>query len=869
MRKLLIAIFILPLLLPMKSEARHIAGGEMSYTYLGSSGGGTVGRYAITLRLYRDCQSGGAQLDEFAAITIYENGSTAQILNLSVPKSREDRPTLTNPGPCIDNPPIVCYQVGIYTTTVELPFSNSGYTIAYQRCCRIENIANVSNSGGAGATYVATIPGLFAHPKGPVNSTPVFSGSDTVLICKDNAFLYDFSAKDPDGDSLVYEYAEAYNFQQTGTPMPTSALPPPYESVTYSFGYTASLPMGPNAPIDPKSGVIRGRAPVEGIYVVTVNVLEYREGKLINRHRKDLHIKVANCSIAAADLDPVYITCDGFNLSFQNNNNSPLIKSYFWDFGIPGMQSDTSNAERPIFTFPDTGVYKVMLVTNRNQECSDTGYTLAKVYPGFFPGFTVEDGCRNVPLKFTDTTKTRYGAVDYWRWTFGHPIVNPKTDTTRNPTYSYPDIGTYDVQLIVGSSKGCRDTVETRVSVIDKPSLKVTQSQPLCQGDSLQLTATGTGVFAWSPSTGLSDPNIANPVAFPRLKTKYYVTLTNAPGCVNRDSVEIDVKAFVTLNAGNDTVICLTDTLRLQPSSDGTHFSWLPAASLDDPGVKNPLAKPTGTTTYQVTAWIGEKKNCISTDAVKVTTIPYPSVAVGPDTTICYGDTVRLRASGGFEYRWTPTTNLEGNTSPTPRVWPLRTTTYRVAVRDNAGCPKPSFANVVVSVTPRILANAGKDTSIVVGQPFRLQGSGGESYRWSPPTGLSNPNIADPSVAINEDQRYVLKASNDNGCYAIDTVDIRVFKTDPDIFVPTAFTPNGDKLNDILTPIPVGISQFQFFRLYNRWGQLVFGTTEVGVGWDGSLKGREQASDTYVWHVRGVDFTGRAIDKKGTTSLIR
>jgi gliding motility-associated-like protein len=192
-----------------------------------------------------------------------------------------------------------------------------------------------------------------------------------------------------------------------------------------------------------------------------------------------------------------------------------------------------------------------------------------------------------------------------------------------------------------------------------------------------------------------------------------------------------------------------------------------------------------------------------------------------------------------------------------------------VAVRDNAGCPKPSFSDVVVTVAPRILADAGNDTAIVVGQPFKLQGSGGDSYRWSPPTGLSDPNLPDPGVDLNEDQRYILKVMTDNGCFALDTVFIRVFKTDPDIFVPTAFTPNGDKRNDVLTPIPVGIAEFQFFRLYNRWGQLVFSTTEVGKGWNGLINGREQGSDTFVWHVRGVDYTGRVIDKKGATTLVR
>jgi gliding motility-associated-like protein len=98
---------------------------------------------------------------------------------------------------------------------------------------------------------------------------------------------------------------------------------------------------------------------------------------------------------------------------------------------------------------------------------------------------------------------------------------------------------------------------------------------------------------------------------------------------------------------------------------------------------------------------------------------------------------------------------------------------------------------------------------------------------------------------------------------------VRVFKTAPDIFVPTGFTPNGDGLNDFLVPIPAGISEFEYFRVYNRYGQLVFSTTEVGKGWDGKIAGKDQGSDTFAWYVKGRDYTGKAIFKKGTSTLIR
>jgi gliding motility-associated-like protein len=119
------------------------------------------------------------------------------------------------------------------------------------------------------------------------------------------------------------------------------------------------------------------------------------------------------------------------------------------------------------------------------------------------------------------------------------------------------------------------------------------------------------------------------------------------------------------------------------------------------------------------------------------------------------------------------------------------------------------------------------------------------------------------------DQRYILRVTTADGCFAFDTLNVRVFKTDPDIFVPTAFTPNGDGLNDQLLPIPAGISQYEYFRVYNRYGQLVFSTTEVGKGWDGKIAGKEQGSDTFAWYVKGRDYTGKTIFKKGSSTLIR
>ena len=836
----------------------------MSYEYLGP-GSGTNLRYRITLKLYRDCNSGGATLDNNAAITIYPSGSTTQVTTNSTPLLRVDVLSLGRPDPCIDNPPIVCYEIGTYTFDVELPVSVKGYDVSYQRCCRIENITNVINSGSVGATYTARIPGTDAGANAPRNNSARFDTKDTVVICEGNPFQYDFKATDPDGDDLSYEFDEAYDGASLSTPQPGFAQAPPYFTLPYTFGFSFTRPMGNSVSINPVTGLVSGIAPNAGIYVITVTVVERRNGVIVNRHRKDLHIKVAACSIAAADLPEQTVNCKDLVLTFRNRSSSSLIKTYSWDFGVPGA-GDTSNLAQPVFTFPDTGTYLVRLITNRNLECSDTAFTQAKIYPGFTPKFQALDGCPNTPITFRDQSTATYGTVNYWKWFFGNPIVNQDTSRLQNPTYAYPTTGTYNVQLIVGSSKGCLDTVDAPISILTKPGIQLSRDTLICSTDTLRLNAVGNGSFSWTPNYMISNVNVANPLVSPDLPTKYYVTLTSAPGCVNTDSVFVDVRTGVTLNAGPDTSICLTDSLRFNISSDGLQHQWSPGTTISDPTLKNPSARPTATTTYTVTASIGK---CSATDNITVFTIPYPTASVSPDTTLCYRDTIRLFASGGVRYAWTPATALSAPNIPDPLAFPLSTTVYRVSVFDNKGCPKPSVDSVRIRVIPQVPAFAGNDTAIVLGQPLQLNASGGSGYRWSPPAGLSNPNINNPIATLSNDFRYTVRVNTPEGCFAFDTINVKVFYTGPDIFVPTAFTPNNDKRNDLLKPIPVGIATLESFKVYNRYGQLVFSTSIAGQGWDGRINGIEQNTGTYAWYVQGTDYLGKKISKKGTSTLIR
>ncbi len=182
------------------------------------------------------------------------------------------------------------------------------------------------------------------------------------------------------------------------------------------------------------------------------------------------------------------------------------------------------------------------------------------------------------------------------------------------------------------------------------------------------------------------------------------------------------------------------------------------------------------------------------------------------------------------------------------------------------GCTTTAGPEIVTAFGTN--AFAGNDTTIADTQPLQLQASGGEFYSWSPATGLSDPNIADPVARISSNQSYVLTASSARGCETKDTINIQVYKG-PDFYIPNAFTPNNDGKNDLLRFVSAGISKIDYFRIYNRYGQLIFSSADINGAWDGTIKGKQQASGTYVWMRGGIDFNGNAHTKKGTVTLIR
>jgi gliding motility-associated-like protein len=310
----------------------------------------------------------------------------------------------------------------------------------------------------------------------------------------------------------------------------------------------------------------------------------------------------------------------------------------------------------------------------------------------------------------------------------------------------------------------------------------------------------------------------------------------------------------------------------LQPTSNATIFAWTPATGLSNTAIADPVASPITTTTYTLTATLGV---CSTTGTQTVNVLAAPIASAVSPVGTCYGKSVELKGSGGASYQWSPSTYLSNPEQQDPiMVNPHSSETYQLTVVGANGCTSLEPATVVVNVVPPLKVFAGDDTSVVVGQTVPLDAVdvdnvGFTQYAWTPVTGLSNASIVDPTALVNASITYTVTATAPDGCQGVDSMTIKAFTTQADIFVPNAFTPNNDGHNDLLRAIPIGIATFKYFTVYNRWGQQVFSTTNASLGWDGTLSGHTLLPGTFVWVAAGVDYTGRLVQRKGVVLLIR
>ncbi|MDQ6762781.1 MAG: PKD domain-containing protein, partial [Bacteroidota bacterium] len=755
--------------------ATHIVGGEMTYEYIGPGLNPNTSQYKITLRLFRDELAGGAAMPLSVAIGIFDGNLQYPAANQPyiISKTREDTVPVNPFPPCVVNADPISYHVGIYELNVDLPDNAKGYTAAYQTCCRVSPLENVGNSSanGTGSTYTCIIPP--AH-----DSSPVFL-TNVSLICGNRSFTLNFSATDKDTDSLVYSFCDAYDGGLSTGPGLINPGTPPYNPVIYLPGYAAGSPMGPSVTINSATGIISGIAPIVGKYVVGVCVKSYRGGTLISEHRKDFIVKVGDCDFASAQLNPLPVSCGGFTVNFSNNNQSPLNQNYFWDFGVPSLNSDTSNLLNPSFTYPDTGMYVYKLVVNRNQPCGDSMTQTISVYPGFYPGFKWVGQCVNSPVQFIDTTSTRYGVVNARSWNFGDQLTLADTSHATQPTYTFSTSGNHTVQLIVSNSKGCMDTVNVPVNIINNPVVNTSfKDSTYCGKDTIQLMASSTinGNYSWSPATNILNGGTAQPLVFPSSPVRYVVTF-DAGGCTDTDTVNVNPAFNLTTSiSASSTNICEQDTILLTASSNHApvQYSWKPATSLASPSSPSTNAFPMLNTTYTLDTRWGNNCTVSASKTINVKKLAVPNA--GRDTSFCVGTSgVMLSASGGNDYIWRPAAGLSNTAIPNPLAKPASATSYIVSV-GITGCTTRIEDTVLVTPLAAPAITVTNDTLICSIDTLQLFASSPNAIRffWKPNYSINNQNIASPVVSPDVPFTYYVQVTDGNKCVNTDSVFVDV-----------------------------------------------------------------------------------------------
>ena len=442
-------------------------------------------------------------------------------------------------------------------------------------------------------------------------------------------------------------------------------------------------------------------------------------------------------------LDSTLTICSGRSVRLKAHGGT----SYTWR-----PTSACATCDSNVVTPTSTTVYRVT-GTNAN-GCKDSATATITVNP--LPDIQIDSSQSICPG--TTVTLIARGGTNY-TWSSG--ATGTTQSVTPSTTTRYSITGT--------DANGCVNTDTVTITVNPLPTVSAGADKTICNGSSTTLTATGAVTYSWSPSVGLSCTTCASPTASPSTTTTYVVTGTNANGCINTDTVIVVVNTVTTVNAGPDKAICIGSSTLLS-GSGASSYSWSPSIGLSCSTCASPTATPAATTTYILT---GTNINgCISTDTVIVRVNALPAINAGLDKSICTGGTTTLSASGGSSYIWTPSTGLSCSTCPNPVATPIATTVYVLTGTDSNGCIKNDTVVITVNTIP--VVNAGPDKTICRNSSTTLSASGASSYLWSPVTGLSCSNCANPTASPATTTTYIVTGTNANACSGTDTITVYV-----------------------------------------------------------------------------------------------
>ncbi len=477
------------------SYGRHIVGGEIFYNCMGNGSIADTRNYRMTMKIYRDCASGGADFDNPARIGVYShiNGVYTFVRDLRVNHGFVTG-LEAQENPCLILPPNVCVEETSYIINLNnLPLIQGSYIVSWQRCCRNNTITNINNPNDTGATFTIEVT---EEAQRTCNNGPQFNSFPPIGICVNDPLNFDHSATDTEGDQITYEFCAPLRgggplgvdnpAQQELcdgiTPNPKNCLPP-YLDVQFKVpNYTPTSPLGTVSPIfiNPITGLITGTPGLTGQFVVGICVKEYRNGILLSVLRRDFQFNVLNCSSAVtADIKAdavvggqefILNSCGNNTVTFKNESQiEKYIKTYRWIFDVNGNTLESTDRDAT-FTFPGIGNYKGMMIVNEGEQCGDTAFINLNVFPSIHADFEFDyDTCIGGPVSFKDKSVTNAQNITQWDWDFGDATASQ----VRNPNHLYQSPGLHPVELIVEDNNECKDTATNVVSYFPVPPLLI------------------------------------------------------------------------------------------------------------------------------------------------------------------------------------------------------------------------------------------------------------------------------------------------------------------------------------------------------------------------------------------------------------
>lgn len=571
--------------------------------------------------------------------------------------------------------------------------------------------------------------------------------------------------------------------------------------------------------------------------------------------------------------------CNPGQINYSISANNTV--RYIYDFAN-GTTYDTT-ASSVSFTYMAPGVYipKIILINAAGCKVPVVGSDTIKVI-GVETNILsdVTTFCDSGSVHFSDSTITNDLPVGVM-WDFG----DGGTSVANSPSHTYSHPGLYTVRLVAQSDFGCKDTAEkvNYIKVISSPKIKIGGDSSGCVPATLHFTGEfalpDTSALSWNWTFGNGQTStVKDPAAQLFNAPGTYpinVQVVNSSGCTGTFGKTVVIDPKPVIDAGPDTTICKTRAYTLQPTGGAT-YTWNPDVTLSCLNCPNPIATPSVTTTYYVTA--KSVNGCVAVDSVLVKVAQPFKIAVEKANAVCVGKPVALKASGADFYQWTPSLYLDNASLSQPTSRPDSSMTYKVIGSDKRGCFKDSgTVSIKVHQIPTVDITNGESISVLLGSTATLSTvttGNVTSYQWSPNQWLDCATCANPVTSAKDNITYSVTVTNEGKCTATDKITINMVCDNANVFLPNTFSPNGDGMNDRFYPRGSGLYTIKSFKVFNRWGQLVFekrgmSPNVLTEGWDGKLNGLDQPTDVYVYLMELVCVNGQILPFKGNVTLLR